>query len=134
MWNDDDFKCCKMDEKFQPLLDALESINTFDDNEERVFNSWKESWETYTLKPTGDSILEAGMFSKYGGIQWIDPDNGYVKVIANPERMWFQKNQGNNHYDVLATMESYDFNKHPNEQGENFEAWELTDDFYECVT
>ena len=31
-------------------------------------------------------------------------------------------------------MESYDFSKHKNEQGEHFEAWELTHDFYECVT
>ena len=36
LWNDDDFKCCNMDEKFQPLLDALESIKTCDDNKERV--------------------------------------------------------------------------------------------------
>ena len=54
--------------------------------------------------------------------------------MAHPERVWFHKTRGNNYYDILATMESYDFRKHPNEQGDNFEAWELTDDFYECVT
>ena len=53
LWNDDDFKCCNMDEKFQPLLDALESMKTCDDNKESFFNDWKESWETYTLKPEG---------------------------------------------------------------------------------
>ena len=31
-------------------------------------------------------------------------------------------------------MDSYDFSKQPNEQGENLEAWELTDDLYKCVT
>ena len=31
-------------------------------------------------------------------------------------------------------MESYDFSKHPNEQDETFEVWELNDDFYEYVT
>ena len=35
---------------------------------------------------------------------------------------------------MLATMESYDFSKYPNEQGKCFVNWELTDDFYECVT
>ena len=35
---------------------------------------------------------------------------------------------------MLATMESYDFSKQPNEQGKCFVNWELTDDFYECVT
>ena len=48
-----------MDEKCQPLLDALESMNTCDYNGERVFKAWKESWESFTLKPNGDSILEA---------------------------------------------------------------------------
>ena len=36
LWSDDDFKCCTMDEKCQPLLDALESMKTCDENEERV--------------------------------------------------------------------------------------------------
>ena len=31
-------------------------------------------------------------------------------------------------------MEIYYFIKQPNKQGKKFEAWELTDDFYECVT
>ena len=53
--------------------------------------------------------------------------------MAQPERMWFQKTRGNNHYNILATIVSFDFNKQPNEKGENFEAWELTDDLYECV-
>ena len=120
-----------MDDKCQPLLDPLESMKTCDYNKERVFKAWKESWETYTLKPKVDSILEASLSRNYVGLQWLDPDNGYVKLMSHPERMWFHKTRGNNHYGILATMESYDFNKHPNEQGENFEAWELTDDFYE---
>ena len=78
--------------------------------------------------------MEARLCRKYGGLQRIDPDNGYVNLIAHPERMWFQKTHGNNHYNILTKMEGYDFRKQPNEQHENFEAWELTDDFYECVT
>ena len=54
--------------------------------------------------------------------------------MAHPERMWIQKTLGNNHYNILATMDSYDFRKQPNEQGEIFESWELTGDLYECVT
>ena len=65
LWNDDYFKCCKTDEKFQPLLDYHESMKTYDDNEERVFKAWKESWETYNLKPEGDSILGARLCRKY---------------------------------------------------------------------
>ena len=87
LWNDDDLNCCKMDDKCQPLLDPLESMKTCDYNEERVFKAWKESWETYTLKPKGDSILEAKPCRKYGGIQWLYTDNGYVNLIAHPERM-----------------------------------------------
>ena len=54
--------------------------------------------------------------------------------MAYPERMWFQKTRGNNHHNILAKMESYDFSKQPNEQGEKVEAQELTDNFYEYVT
>ena len=99
-----------------------------------VFKAWKESWETRTLKPSGDPIFEARLCRKYGRIEWFHPDNGYAKLMAHPERMWFQKSRGNNHYDVLATMEGYDFSKEPDGQSEMFEAWELSDDFYECVT
>ena len=64
--------------------------------------------------------METRLCRKYGGLQWLDPDNGYFKLMAHPERMWFQKTRGNNHYDILAIMENYDFSKHPNEQGEKF--------------
>ena len=134
LWNEDDLKFCKIDEKCQPLLDALESMKTCDENKDRFLKAWKESWETCTLKPKGDSILEARICRKYGGLQWIDPGNGYVKLISHPERMWFKETRGNNHYNILERVESYDFSKQTNEQGENFEAWEFTDDFYECVT
>ena len=32
LWNDDDLKCFKMDEKCNPSMNAHESMNTFDDN------------------------------------------------------------------------------------------------------
>ena len=31
--NYDDFKCCKMDEKYHPLLDDLEPMKACDENE-----------------------------------------------------------------------------------------------------
>ena len=134
LWNDDNLKCFKMDEKCQPLLDDLESRKTCDDNKEIFFKTWKESQETYMFKPKGDSILDSRRCRKYGRLQWLDPNNGYVKLMTHPERMWFQKIRGNNHYDILATMKSYDFRKQTNEQGENVEGWELTDDFYEYMS
>ena len=98
-------------------------MNTIDANEERVFKAWKEikeSKETYSLKPKVDSIFGARLCRKYGGLQRIDPDNGYVNLIAHPERVCFQTTRGNNHYNILTKMEGYDFRKQPNEKREKF--------------
>ena len=58
-----------MDEKCQPLLDTLESMKNGEEKKERVFKAWKESWETRTLKPSGDPIFEARLCRKYGRIE-----------------------------------------------------------------
>ena len=62
-------------------------MNTIDANEERVFKAWKEikeSKETYSLKPKVDSIFGARLCRKYGGLQWLEPNNGQVKLMAHP--------------------------------------------------
>ena len=42
LWNNDDLKFFKMDEKCQPLLDTLASMQNGKEKQ-RVFKAWKES-------------------------------------------------------------------------------------------
>ena len=62
LWNDDDFKFCKMGEKCQPLLYAFQSMKTCDDHEE-IFLSLGRKVEILILL-------------NLGGIQYWRP--GYV--------------------------------------------------------
>ena len=59
-------------------------MKTCDDNKDIVFKAWKESSETYTLKPKGDSILEARLCRKYGGLQWLDPQKWVCQSNGTP--------------------------------------------------
>ena len=47
--------------------------------------------------------------------------------------MYFHKKKGNNAYHVLACMEGFDFDKPLHVQEDKYDAWELTDDFYEMI-
>ena len=66
----------------------------------RVFRAWKEGWEKKKIGPKGDSVFEARLGRKYGGLSWLDCDMGDVLMTANPDNMWFDKKHGNNEYHV----------------------------------
>ena len=75
------------------------------------------------------------MVKKYGGLKFLDPDRDYSLWTAHPKMMYFHKKKGNNTYHVLACMEGFDFDKPPHVQEDKYgyDAWELTDDFYEMI-
>lgn len=126
------------------MADTLEAKKSGESNDKRIVRAWKETWEYKMLKPSGDPILEARLCRKYGGLKWEDPNNQdkdrpvhpdrIQKRVAHPDRMWFQKQRGNNRYNVLATLDEYDFSKEPGQQDDVFEAWEINNEFFECVT
>ena len=47
---------------------------------------------------------------KYVILKWIDPENEFSLMVAHPNSMNFNKHQGNNKYNIFATMEGYDIN------------------------
>ena len=79
----------------------------------RVFRAWKEGWEKKKVGPKGDSVFEAMLVRKHGGLSWLDCDMGDVLMTANPDNMWFDKKHGNNEYHVHATKVGYDKTKDP---------------------
>ena len=68
--------------------------------------------------------LQARLVRKYGGLQWLDPDDEYSIRTAHPDMMYFQKDRGNNRYVVFAMKEGYDLNKIPSMQDSKWETWE----------
>jgi len=81
--------------------------------EARIFRAWEEEREKVPIGPNGDDILEARLVRKYGGLRWLDQDNGYRICEAHPDRMFFQKRRGNNKYLIFATYQGYDLTKQP---------------------
>ena len=132
MWTDEDFECCKMDAFCKDIKDSVEAQK--EGSSVRNFLAWKETWEGKKIDTKGNPIFEARLVRKYGGIQWLDPDNDYARRTAHPEMMGFFKKRGDNHYCVMACNDDFDFKKPPHEQENMYELWETNDDFFECVT
>ena len=86
------------------------------------------------VPPGGDVIFESQLVSKYGGLKWNDPDEGGRLTTSHPEQMRFVKARGNNHYDVHAVTEQYDFSKKPSDQMDEWEPWEFIDDLYNEIS
>ena len=81
-----------------------------------------------------DVSHEAHLVCKYGGLTWLDPDNGDKITKSHANEMRFQKQRSKNHYCVFAYSEKYDLSIPSHTQEDEMELWELEDDFYECVT
>jgi hypothetical protein len=56
------------------------------------------------------------MVKKYGGIKWLDSDNGYCLCIGHPDMMLFQNMRGRNKYLIFAAYQGYDLTETPDEQ------------------
>ena len=55
-------------------------------------------------------MFEERLVRKYGSLKWIDPDNEFSLRVDHPNKMKFNKQWGNNKYNIFATMEGYDLN------------------------
>ncbi len=67
---------------------------------------------------------------KYGGICWLDCENGYCICEAHPDWVFFQKKHGNNKYMIWATYQGFDLEKNPEDQLDKFDRWEKDDYSY----
>jgi hypothetical protein len=131
LWTDDDFLSLKLDTHCK---EVIEKANSLSKQPSRIFRAWEEEWEKVAVGANGDDVLEARMVRKYGGIKWLDPDNGYRLCIGHPDMMFFQKMRGRNKYLIFATYQGYDLTKTPDEQSDKYDPWEKSEyDFYEEV-
>ena len=136
LWDDADFKCCKMDAFCGEIEAGLEMDNDTRDGDIRIFKAWQETWEKKKVGPGGDAVFRARLLRKYGGLKWFDQDSTPQRVFtAYPTKMQFEKVRGNNHYTVFGTLEGYDDSKLDNDPAniEFWEPWEFFDDFYDAV-
>lgn len=133
LWDDDDFKFCKMDPFCAEIVESLENDDWNSNSQLRIFRAWEETWEKEKLGPNGNPILEARLVRKYGGLTWLDPDNEFSRRTAHPEQMYFEKKRGNNNYHIFAVKDGYDFELAPDSQKELWDIWERSPDFFEQV-
>ncbi len=74
LWNDDDFFSLKLDVHCKEIV---ETANALPQKAIRIFRAWEERWERVPIGPNENDLLEARLVRKYGGIKWLDPDNGH---------------------------------------------------------
>ena len=72
-------------------------------------------------------MLEARLVRKYGGLRWLDQDNGYRVCEMHSDRMFFQKRRVNDKYLIFATYQGYDLTKQPEQQLDKYDAWEKSE-------
>jgi hypothetical protein len=137
LWEERDFHTLKLTKHCLPLAPAPPVTGTQQDGGTssgavRIFRAWCEKWENKKLKKSGDTVLEARLVNKYGGLKWIDADQEEQPVVtAHPDKMHFVSERGNHRYNVLAMNEGFDVTKHEDDQDEEiWESWEKGYDLY----
>ena len=70
----------------------------------------------------GDDVHEARLVRKYGGLRWLDADNGYRICETHPDEMFFEKKRGNNKYIIFATYQGFDLEKPLKGQTDKFDG------------
>ena len=133
LWDDGDFTGCGMNAYCQEIIESSEAQVHNDVDSVRIFRAWVEEWEQKKIGPQGDAVFEQRLVQKYGGLRWLDPDNNVSVRVFHPERMSFTKSRGNNHYDILATMNGYDIHSTPESQNDLYDVWEAKPDFFDEV-
>ena len=126
LWTDEDFEGLKLDILCKELI---ESANGLSKKAVKIFRCWEEGWEKEKVGPKDDNILEARMVRKYGGIKWLDPDNGFRVCEAHPDSMAFEKKRDKNKYNIFATYYGFELGKDLDAQKDKYEFWEKTDDY-----
>ena len=130
LWTDEDFESLKLDIHCREITEAANAVPA---KKTRIFRCWEEEWEKVKIGPNGDDVLEARLVRKYGGIKWLDIDNGYRVCEAHPDEMYFDKKRGNNEYLVFTIYHGFDFDKDLAEQKDKYDNWEKNDDLYELI-
>ena len=74
----------------------------------RSFHEWKEEWE-FEPEPfrKEDSIHEACLIMKYGGLKCLDPDNANVTIAACPDKMVFYRGDEPKYYVLIGMKAEY---------------------------
>jgi hypothetical protein len=115
IWTDEDFKIgddVKDDE-----------VNT---KPRRIFKAFLEDWENEAITKR-DVVNEAKLLKKYGGLTWLDPDNGNIKLRADMKALhWTRvsKKTGGG-FCVNAIGPNYDENDPDNIR--NVEPWLISE-------
>ena len=134
LWEEKDFHTLKLTKFCLPLSRAGDLPRDENDKSKprRIFRAWCEKWECPKLKKSGDTVLEARLVNKYGGLKWIDADKEDMPVVtAHPDKMRFTMERGNNRYDVLAMGPGFDMSKDENDQPDDvWDFWEKGYDLY----
>ena len=76
LWEKEDFDTMKMDKFCSEITASMKSKDAVD-LAPCIFRTWEETWEKVVLGPGGDSLLEARVLWKYGGLCWLD-DNDFM--------------------------------------------------------
>ena len=75
------------------------------------------------IGPQGDSVFEARLVRKYGGLKWVDCDEGDILCKSHPDHMWFEKKRGQNRYHVIGMNEGYNQKMAPQNQEDKWSLW-----------
>ncbi len=46
-----------------------------------VSNAWIEDWKDGAVNSRGFPVLEQRVFTKYGSLEWVNPDHGHVFTV-----------------------------------------------------
>jgi hypothetical protein len=84
-WSDEDFKIPNNDNE-QPI-EARKP--------RRIFKAYMEDWEKETIQKR-DILNESKLLKKYGGLRWLDPDNGNILLYVDKNTLhWTRVNKKN---------------------------------------
>ena len=122
MWEEADFVCCKMDAYCAPIIE-LSEVKKSTRKETRIFCAWKERWDMKELTSNRDVSHEAHLVRKYGGLTWLDTDNGDKITKSHANEMRFQKQRSKNRYCFFAYSEKYDLSIAIHTQEDDVELW-----------
>jgi hypothetical protein len=73
----------------------------------RYFKTWFEDWEESFVKKR-DPVIEAKFLRKYGGLSWLDPDNGNALVSARTDKMEYHGGRKGTGWNLIAVSEDGD--------------------------
>ncbi len=124
-WEDANFRIIGLDPNILPLDEAPN-----DEVARRktcIFCAWIEDWEDEAVWPRGCAITEQEILSKYGGLRWLDQDNG-IWFTAHPDKVSSEKKRGATTYELFGIMEGYEDGLPDSEHEDMWEEW-----FHDCA-